>query len=237
MAKKVAQIIEDQVKAWRRRSYEDRVPQIKKFPVITISREFGARGADLAARLGEELDFKVWDKELLQAISKELGSDQKFLETLDERSQQVVENTVVGFLQNIHTNENYLRSLIRVVKTIEEYGSSIIVGRGANYICQNPLSLHVRVVCPYQTRVARYAEREKLKHFEARLIIENKDTERAEFIERNFYKNVSTPSDYDLLINSKTFTIEQMAKIVLDAYKNKIGRMAAVPDKQKVLQK
>lgn len=44
MAKKVAQIIEEQVKAWRRRSYEDKVPQVKKLPVITVSREFGARG-------------------------------------------------------------------------------------------------------------------------------------------------------------------------------------------------
>ncbi|MEX0646199.1 MAG: cytidylate kinase-like family protein [Balneolaceae bacterium] len=238
MAKKISRIIENQIKAWKRQSTQTRIsiPSINRFPVITVSREFGAQGAALAELLGEKLDFKVWDKELLQAISKELGSDQKFLETLDERSQQMVENTVAGYLQNIHTNENYLRSLVRVVKTIEEHGSSIIVGRGANYICRNPLSFHVRVVCPYDKRIALYAERMNLKRFEARRIIDRKDTERAEFIERNFYKDVSASSGYDLVINSGTFTPEQMMRIVLDGYESKTGRPAAVPGREKVLQ-
>jgi cytidylate kinase len=229
MATKTAQIVEQQVKAWSYRSSQDTAvqPGKLKFPVITISREFGAQGAALADLLGRRIGFQVWDKELLKAIAKELGSDQKFLETLDERRQEAIEEIVTGFLDKIHTNVNYLISLIRVVRTIEEHGRGFIVGRGANYICQNPLSFHVRVVCPFKTRVVEYAGRENISRKEARHIVEQKDTERAEFIKQNFYKDVSNPSDYDLIINSKTFTLEQMADIVLDAYEKKIGRKVA----------
>ncbi len=232
MAKKAAKIVEEQIKAWSYQSSRNISSQKQKtkFPVITISREFGARGAALAELLGQRMDFKIWDKELLKAIAEELGSDQKLLETLDERRQQAVEDAVAGFMDDIYTNVNYLRSLIRVVKTIEEHGRSFIVGRGANYICQNPKSFHVRVVCPFKTRVTEYAKRENLKEKEAHEIIKQKDKERAEFIKQNFYRDVTNQSDYDLILNSKTFTLEQIADMVLDAYEKKIGQKITLPE-------
>ena len=231
MAKKAAKIVEEQIKAWSYQSSRNISSQKQKtkFPVITISREFGARGAALAELLGQRMDFKIWDKELLKAIAEELGSDQKLLETLDERRQQAVEDAVAGFMDDIYTNVNYLRSLIRVVKTIEEHGRSFIVGRGANYICQNPQSFHVRVVCPFNTRVTEYAKRENLEEREVREIIKQKDRERAEFIKQNFYRDVTNQSDYDLILNSKTFTLEQIADMVLDGYEKKLGQKVKLP--------
>jgi cytidylate kinase len=231
MAIKVTQIVEQQVKAWSYRSVSERDAEKKTaiLPVITISREFGAQGAALAEILNQRIGFRVWDKELLQAIADELGSDQKLLETLDERSQQVVEDTVAGFMDHIYTNVSYLKTLIRVVKTIEVHGKGIIVGRGANYICQHPKSLHVRIVAPFKSRVADFAGRENLSMHESRRIIKQKDEERAEFIRRNFLQDVSNASDYDLIINSDTYSLEQAADLILDAYEMKTG----VPIKSK----
>jgi len=230
MAKKVSQIVDRQIKAWSYQSTVDKSPDGKKtkYPVITISREFGAMGAALALLLGEKSGFEVWDKELLQAIAEDLGSDEKFLETLDERRQQEVEDTVAAFVDDIYTNVNYLRSLIRVVKTIEEHGKGLIVGRGANNICENPLSFHVRLVCPFKTRVARYSKKQNISQEEARHIIKQKDQERADFIKRNFYKEVSNASEYDLILNSGTFTLDQMADIVMDAYEKKTGQNVVI---------
>jgi cytidylate kinase len=164
MASKVTQIVDQQIKAWSYRNSQGATNRSKNstVPVITISREFGAKGAALAGVLNQKIDFKIWDKEILQAIATELGSDQKLLETLDERRQKAVEDTVAGFMDHIYTNVSYLKSLIRVVKTIEEHGKSIIVGRGANYICQHPNSLHIRVVSPFKKRVEDYAQRKNL---------------------------------------------------------------------------
>jgi hypothetical protein len=225
MALKVTQIVDQRIKAWSYRNSQGTTYRSKNstVPVITISREFGAKGAALAGVLNQKIDFKIWDKEILQAIATELGSDQKLLETLDERRQQVVEDTVAGFMDHIYTNVSYLKSLIRVVKTIEEHGKSIIVGRGANYICQHPNSLHVRVVSPFKKRVEDYAQRKNLSQHESRRVIREKDQERAAFIKENFLRDVSNASDYDLIINSNTYSLEQAADMVLDAYEMKTG--------------
>ncbi|MDR8392313.1 cytidylate kinase-like family protein [Aliifodinibius sp. S!AR15-10] len=225
MGRKVTQIIEDQFNAWKHQNRSSRTPSSKKkhYPVITVSREFGALGAALAEHMGKRTGFKVWDEELLQAIAKELGSNEKIMETVDERIRKPVEDTVVGFLKSKNTNVNYLLSLMRVVSTIEEYGSSIIVGRGAGYICQEETSFHIRVVCPLKKRIEGYSQRENITKEEAREIIQEKDAERSDFIEYNFNKDVNNSSDYDILLNSGTFDLDEMADIALRAYEIKIG--------------
>lgn len=230
MPYKVSQIVEEQIKSWRLQNSLGQRSRSKErhYPVITVSREFGARGAAMAEVLGRKIGFKVWNDELLQAIAEGSGSDRKLLEKLDERLQQAVGDAFAGFFKNLPTNTSYLRSLIYLVKTIEDQGSEIIVGRGANYICENPLSFHVRLVRPLKSRIAGYAEREGLTEEEAKRIVEQRDRERAEFTKVNFYRDISTPSDYDLLINSDTYTLEQIADIVLEAYEKKIDQAVMV---------
>ncbi|MGF1669300.1 MAG: cytidylate kinase-like family protein, partial [Balneolaceae bacterium] len=169
MSSKLTKIVEDRIKSWEHSSSLKKVSTQKKklFPVITISREYGAKGAALADIIGKKVGFKIWNRELLQTIAEELGSDEQFLKTLDERRREMVEDAVLGFLQNINTNVNYLRTLIRVVKTIEEHGNAIIVGRGANYICENPHSFHVRLVSPLKKIADDIARKEKMNKRDA----------------------------------------------------------------------
>lgn len=221
----VSKIVDKQIKEWDRISdiVESENKKETIYPLITISREFGAMGAALAETLGETTGFKVWDKQLLGAIADDLGSDQKLLETLDERRRQDVEDTVSAFIDEIHTNVNYIRSLIRVIKTAEEHGRGIIVGRGGNYIIENRDMLSVRLVRPFESRVEHIAGKHEMKKSEARELVKKKDAEREEFISRYFYKDVNKASDYDLTLNTDTFTLEQTKALVLDAYQMKTG--------------
>lgn len=228
MSTKVSKIVDKQIKDWDRERIMQTAEEQEKvpLPVITISREFGALGAALAKNLGDATGFEVWDKEILGAIAEDLGSDQKLLETLDERRKKDVEDAVSGFISHVHTNVNYIRSLIRVVKTIEEHGSSIIVGRGANYICEKSENLNIRLVRPFNSRVKHISEKNGITVSEARNLVQKMDAERDEFIKRFFYKDMSTPSDYDLIINTETYNLEQIEVMVLHAYEMKTGRKA-----------
>ena len=225
MAKKITQIIEDQVQGWSRQSMQlkESGKMAQHLPIITISREFASGGSDLAKLLSQKLNYEIWDKELLQAIAHDSKHDEKFLKSLDERRRRAVEDAVLGFVRNAGSNVSYLRSLIRVVKTIESHGKSIIVGRGANYICTMPSSLHVRIVCPFHERLRRHARRTGVSETKAGREVEKKDADRNDFIRYYFKRNVAEPSDYDLLLNSNTFDNEQMAAIILEAYQQKIG--------------
>jgi len=218
-------IVEDQVKKWARNRYtgHSERSENKIKPIITISREFGAEGAALAKLLREKLEFELWDQELLQLVAEESGSDEKFLQSVDERWQQMIKDAMMGMLKMASTNVRYLRSIIKVIKTIEVHGNGIVVGRGANYICTLPDALHVRVVCAKETRIKRYAEKNGIDYEESKLIVEMKDRERAEFVLNHFKKDVNESDAYDIVLNSGSYSQEKMAAIVVTAYNNKTG--------------
>lgn len=226
MPMKVSQIVDKQIKEWDHREAMISSTRQKEtfFPLITISREFGALGTALAEKLGDKSGFEVWDRELLGAIADDLDSDQKLLQTLDERRKQDVEDAVSAFISDIHTNVNYFRSLIRVVKTIEEHGRSIVVGRGGHYICQKQENLNIRLVRPFRSRVKHIAEKHKIPEAEARDLVRKKDEEREDYVQRFFYKDLTEASDYDLIINTDTFSLDHAEAMVIKAYEIKTGQ-------------
>ncbi|MCC5940588.1 MAG: cytidylate kinase-like family protein [Balneolaceae bacterium] len=225
MEKVLSKIIEERMKSWELDSTSKKptTPKGNPFPVITISREFGALGAALAAHMSEKIGFKMWDKDILQAISDKLGSDRKFLEALDESRRETIEDVVVGFMKKTSTNSGYIRTLNQVVRTVEAHGNSIIVGRGSNYICTNPKAFHVRLVSPLKTRTEHIAAKQGMSKADAQSMINKTDDERAEFVQYYFKKDVTNASDYDLVLNSGVYSLEQMMEIVKVAYEKKTG--------------
>jgi len=224
MSAKTTRIVEQQAKKWSNRNVDalkSKKKQLSK-PVITISREFGAEGAALGEKLGEILSYDVWDKNLLQRIAEASGSDEKLLQSMDESRREFIEDTVAGLLNLNSTNLQYIRALMKVIKTIEVQGNSIIVGRGANHICTLKKAMHVRVVCPLRQRVEQYAVKKDITKNEAREIIMQKDKERADFIQHYFHEDVDDASTYDLVVNSGTLNHDQLISIICHAYEKKI---------------
>lgn len=227
--KDIDQMITEQVRAWSRREAEARHKADGPWPVITISRQFGARGAQLASVLGKRLGFEVWDKALLNAVAEQSGGDVRLLKSLDEHHRKAIDDAVNGILRGSqHTNTQYFRALMRVVHTIAAHGKSIVVGRGANYICKSPSILRVRIVCPTEENVRGYAERMGLTPKEARKEIERMEAIRADFIHHHFRRDINNPADYDLVINAGSLDLEQMVELVLAAYAVKTGKDVSV---------
>tara|TARA_R110000868_G_scaffold408293_7_gene691072 strand:+ start:19928 stop:20629 length:702 start_codon:yes stop_codon:yes gene_type:complete len=224
MAKKVSQIIEEQIQFWRLKNDRSAIVHspLKKLPIITVSREFGAKGAVLATVLGDKLGFKVWDKDLLEIISKKLGSNNEYMQSIDENRRTMLEDTIFGFMRHKGTNLNYFIYLVKAIRKIEDIGNSIIVGRGANFICKQKNSFHIRIVSPLVQRVEDYAKKEGISKKKSRSIILQKDAERATFTKQNFNQDIDIASNYDLVINSASFPLETIAEIVNTAYACKI---------------
>ena len=223
----IDRLISEQVLTWASREAKARRNQKAPGtrPVITISREYGAKGRSLANELGRRVGFKVWDKELLSAIAEEAGADERFLASLDERRRKMIDDTLYGSLMGFkHSNTQYFRSLLRVVHTIGAHGKSIIVGRGSNYVLQSDAALRVRLVCPIEIRVSYVAEHEGISEKDALKLIEARDAERDDFIRYYFKEDPGNSHDYDLVLNSGVFNIDQLADLVLLAYEKRIGK-------------
>jgi cytidylate kinase len=228
--KSIDRLISEQVLTWAKREAlaKKEHKKTKFWPVITISREFGARGKYLAHEIGRRTGFRVWDKDLISAIAEESGADERFLSSLDERRRSLIDDTLHGTLMGAKlSNTQYLRSLLRVVHTVGAHGKGIIVGRGGNYIIKSPDALRIKVVCPLEKRVAYITERDDISDKEALKLINSRDKDRRDFVQHYFKRDSDNASDYDLMLNSDSFTNDQMVEMVLKAYEMKVGE--AIP--------
>ena len=225
-ATSLLQIVDRQVRRWEflreeRRASAKRV----HWPIITIAREFGARGEALGRTLAEGIDFSFWDQELVHAMAEESGANEAFLATVDEYRRNVIEDSVDGALMGgKYMNSAYIRRLVKLVHTIATQGSSVVVGRGAHYVVAPDEALRVRVVCSLEERVRRYSEHEGTSLDAARKILDREDAARARFLRHNYGSDGTNPADYDLIVNTGPIPLERAAAPILAAYEAKFAR-------------
>jgi hypothetical protein len=219
----VEHFIAGQFRAWSTKEEHHR--GAAPLPVITISREYGGLGANLAHVLGKRLGFTVWDQELLAAIAEKTGADERFLASLDERSRSALVDIIDGaILGNAYMKSEYLQALMSVVHTIARHGSAIVVGRGCNFILAPEDCLRVRVVRRLELRVADIAARKALSERDARAQVQKLDKERLEFLRQHFKRDGAHPAFYDVVLNSGVYGGDQLAELVVAAYRLKFER-------------
>jgi cytidylate kinase len=233
MARTIQQVVESQFRRWEvLREHRAKEEKPLHWQVITIEREFGARGEALGRILAETAGFTLWDGELVHAVAEESGANEAVLRSLDEQRRSALEESIDGaLLGGQHMASEYLRRLMRLIHAISVHGGSVVVGRGASYVLAPDAALRIRVVSPLEERIRGYAERQGIDIDRARAQVERADAERSRFIRQSFSRDPTIASDYDLVVNTGTFSLEKAATIVLEAYGEKFDR--AIPGSPK----
>lgn len=182
-------------------------------PVITISRQLGSLGTQIARLLSENLNCKFLDKDTMEDKFEEFGLPLESVEKYDERKP--------GFWDIFKTDRaRYLHFLKGIHYDFARQGSCIILGRGGQVILgELPGILNVRVIAPMEIRIQRVSLQFECDARHAEKIIQQNDHERAGFHKFFFDHNWEDLSLYDLVVNTGFFTPESAAKLIKDASK------------------
>jgi len=195
---------------------------------ITISRESGAGGSAVARELGRLLDWPVYDRELLERIADKAGLRAELLESLDEKRSHWVTEVVESFGGvAAMSGAAYARHLVETMLALAARGHCIIVGRGCTVIVPPKNSLRVRLVASLDDRTERVRKRLNLSKVEAIKHVCRNDEQRAGFVKDYFHHVVGDSHNYDLIVNTSRFSLEQTAQLIIDAL-NKCGQTPAV---------
>jgi|307.fasta_scaffold48327_2 cytidylate kinase len=182
--------------------------------VITLDREYGSGGAEIAKALADRLNWKLWDQALTNAIAREMDCEGKVVEQHEEKRDPLYYRLLKSFMrgsyegsQNVHTvkmaDTDCIREVSeRIVKRAADKGECVIVGRGSAYYLQGRKdAFHVFIYAPVNDKVRRLRARGKSEEDAAQLAA-TVDDERAAFIKQYF--NVEWPDrhKFHLMVNS-----------------------------------
>src|SRR5690242_1099549 len=107
---------------------------------VTISREYGSGGGEIARRLAARLGWRLVDHEIVVQLAHALGISVEEAETRDESAQ----STVMFILNSLRLSvapdlfepdeQQCHKALRRIVKAAAKTGSVVIVGRTSQVI-------------------------------------------------------------------------------------------------------
>jgi cytidylate kinase len=168
----------------------------REMAIITISRELGSGGTEIAESLCSKLGYSKLDKESLKTLLKSFGVTEPQFERDDEKKP--------GFwVQFTLEKVRYLDFLRAALYRFATEGNCVIIGRGAHIIFRSvPATLKLRIAAPLKFRVARLRERFSVDEQQALHLIRQSDHDRAGYHRYFFDADWSSSSDYDLVVNT-----------------------------------
>lgn len=184
------------------------------FRIVTVEREYGCGGGQIADQIARRLGWKLWDHSLTEEVAKLANVDCRAVEECDEK----VDNAFYR-LAKVFWRGSYERSMPladsqafdadcmvsmmeKIAARIAKEGNAVVVGRGAPYFLRDrDDTFSVFLYAPREEKIRRLTE-SGTRAAEAEELVDTVDRERMTFIKHYFNADWPNRSLYRLMINT-----------------------------------
>ncbi len=192
---------------------------MSKQMIITIGREFGSGGHEIAERLASKMNLPLYDRKMISEVAEASGMDARIFEKYDEKPVNLLfSRTVNGYSNSIEDNIaekqfDYLR------KKAEAGESFIVVGRCAETIFKdNPNAFHLFILADKEAKLERVKKKYELSDSEALAKMYRHDKKRKIYHNRYSKGKWGDSRNYDLCVKSSSLgienTVESLSEVI-----------------------
>ncbi len=206
--------------------------------IITIEREYGCGGGEIAQLLARQLGWKLWDQLLTEEIARLADCPKAVVEVREERTDPLYYRLFKSFLRGSYEgslnapklklvdSESILKIAERVVQHAAKTGNSVIVGRGSQHFLRDRQdTLRVFLYAPREDKVRRLLARGKSEK-EGEQLVDTVDRDRGDFIQKYFHVEWPNRAIYHTMINT-AIGHEAVVHMILDFMRTLDARVTA----------
>lgn len=205
-------------------------PDMQEPFVIVIGRQFGSGGRKIGKLIADRLGIAYYDRTLLSHAAESMGFDPTLFDTADEKRPSWMRsllqfnyglNTPTGDFGSINS-ENLYKAQSRVIKSLPEKGSCVIVGRTADYVLRHhPRMLSVFLHAPIDYRVNKILKRlDASSKEEATDLAKKMDKNRQDYYTYYTNRRWGQADTYHLSIDTSRLSDDQIANIIISYLSN-----------------
>lgn len=193
-------------------------------PFVTISRQAGAGGISLAENLMKRLNqrdqlehpWTTWDKELVEKAAEDHHVSKQLIESLEDKGRSWFEDFLGGLGHVQMSDLAVYRRVAATIRALAGAGHVIIVGRGGMFITgKMPAGIHIRLIAPLESRIARMMTEVKMTHDQASTWVIETDKKRDAFYRRFWPDKVVSPDAFTATLNTGSITDEALTECIL----------------------
>ncbi|MCK4726703.1 MAG: cytidylate kinase-like family protein, partial [Anaerolineales bacterium] len=185
--------------------------------VITISRQLGSLGDEVAHAVADKLDYQIIGRDLINQAAVRANVPEVALAAIDD----------LGLLdlhpppESIHAYQNAISEIMHELAAV---GNVVIVGRAGQVILRdNPQVLHVKVIAPERMRFQRVAQQQNTTLECAQAQVLTSDKTRKNYLNKYYQVRWDDPQLYDLIVNTARLLPQQAACLIGQALNNCIA--------------
>ena len=185
--------------------------------VVTISRQTGSKGDEIAALLAQKLNHELIDDEKIHSLAESCDDEYK-----DACSTYEMEK-FQGFFERLSFHRPAYKSLFESLNLeLAAKGNVILLGRGVQVVLKEvPGIFHVRIVAPKELRIKQIASEQNLSEQAARDYMHSQDNQRSALIQSIYKINLNNFELYDIVINTANFAVEAAADLIAHGVQKK----------------
>lgn len=200
--------------------------------VISIGRQLGSGGKEIAEKLGKRLGISVYDKKLLEAAALESGLDSDTFEKADEEEStsflkhfSAIRDTFSGYFTehgSCMDSDKLFQIQSEAMRNIATRESCITIGRCSEYILRDhPNMVSIFITADSEDRIARIMKKEGLSKSEAMDFMDKGDKKRRSY--HDYYATTEWGSArcYDLCLNSSRLGIDRTVDVIHEYIKKR----------------
>lgn len=183
--------------------------------IISVGREFGSGGHEIAQKLSEIYNLPLYDHNLLEKVADEKNLDSDDLNEFDERKRSKLLYRSVNGMNSSPSYNIANMQFDYLQKKAAEGESFVVVGRCAETIlkdCKGLVSLFI--LGDPDVKAQRIMKLHNLSMEDARVFIKEKDRKRKNYHNSHCEGKWGDSRNYDLSINSSKLGIDESVKII-----------------------
>ena len=198
-------------------------------PIITVSREYGSGGSEVAERVAHALGWTLLDNAFVERVAERLGVPRQEVSAREERVPSFIERLTdalgssapellppVGQATLPPSEERIVEVSRRVVEEAVAHGPVVVVGRGAQaMLAERSDAIHVFCYAPREAKVRRVMRRQGVDAAEAQELVEETNRERARYVRRFWARDWAALEHYHVCVNTDWLGIDGAAALIV----------------------
>lgn len=182
--------------------------------VITLSRQMGSGGTEIATEVAERLGLQYVDRQIIFRAAKQAGLPEAALAEVDEFG-------ILPPMLSAKDRRAFITTVESVIRDFAQRDNVIIVGRGGQVVLNEwPASLHLQIIAPLDLRVDRLVKKANLDREAALNRLMASDKARTSYLRRNYHVDWLDSRLYDLVINTGKISDHDAVELVVLAAKS-----------------
>lgn len=206
-------------------------------PLVTVSRQYGSGGSEVAEKVAHALGWQLWDNALVDEVARRLGVSAEEVSAREERvpslPERIASALALGMPEVMPTvadlaaqpsEERIVAVTKRVIEEAVHAGPAVLVGRGAQcMLAERADALHAYCYAPVEALASYVVTNLGVPAEDARRVVTERNQQREQYVKRHWKRDWRDPANYHICVNTGWLGLDGAAELIVQLARARFG--------------